>query len=180
VLVLGASGPVGLVAVQAARLLGAGRVVAAARSREGLERAHELGADATVALDAGAPEDVASAIRDAAGGPVDVTVDPLWGEPVVAAIHAAAERGRVVQIGQSAGPEATLPSGAVRGKMLSILGHTTLEAPREVVDRAYLRLVEHAAAGPLVMDHEVLPLDRAADAWRRQEELPRRKLVLRP
>src|SRR5262245_66133784 len=51
VLVLGASGSVGLVAVQTAKLLGAARVVAAGRSAEGLERAGQVGADATVRID---------------------------------------------------------------------------------------------------------------------------------
>jgi NADPH2:quinone reductase len=181
VLVLGASGPVGVVAVQAARLLGARRVVAAARSREGLDRARELGAHAVVELDdGGSPEQLAETIRDAAEGPVDVTIDPLWGKPVAAAAYAATERGRIVQIGQSAGAEAKLPSGPVRGKLLSILGHTSTYAPRDVVDRIYLRLVEHAAEGRLTLDHEVLPLDQAPEAWRRQEEFPRRKLVLSP
>jgi NADPH:quinone reductase-like Zn-dependent oxidoreductase len=66
VLVLGATGVVGLVAVQAARLLGAGRVVAAGRRKEALERCVEVGADATVVL---SPEgDLAEAFRRACGG----------------------------------------------------------------------------------------------------------------
>src|SRR4029077_20333496 len=65
VLVLGATGSVGLVAVQVAKLLGAARVVAAGRSVAGLERATELGADGTVRLDV---DDLASAFKDAFGG----------------------------------------------------------------------------------------------------------------
>src|SRR5829696_1610084 len=76
VLVLGASGACGSVAVQAAKLLGAGRVVAAA--------------------------------RDAAGGDVDVTVDTLWGEPALAAMHVAARFGRHIEIGNVAGLEIDL------------------------------------------------------------------------
>src|SRR5918997_2597215 len=77
VLVLGASGVVGQIAVQAAKLLGAGRVVAAARSAEGLERATGLGADAVVALGAGG--ELPAAMRDASGGDgYDVVLDPLW------------------------------------------------------------------------------------------------------
>jgi NADPH:quinone reductase-like Zn-dependent oxidoreductase len=181
VLVLGASGPVGQVAVQAAKLLGAGRVVAAARDPGGLERARELGADAAVSLASGdEPGRLAEAFRDAAGGDVDVTVDPLWGAPAAAAAHAAAGGGRIVQLGQSASPEATLPSALIRGKLLSILGHTTSAAPREVQASAYRRMAEDAAAGRLTMDHEVLPLEEVAEAWERQAAFPRRKLVLAP
>ena len=120
---LGATGSVGTVAVQAAKLLGAGRVVAAARDAEALERLRELGADATV--DLSTTEDLAQAFRDAAGGEVDVTVDPLWGEPAVAAMQASGRFARLVQIGQSAGAEATVPSAAIRGKAMAVLGHTS-------------------------------------------------------
>jgi len=181
VLVLAASGAVGQIAVQAAKLLGAGRVVAAARDAHGLARARELGADAVVNLGgADGVDDLAEAFRAAAGGAVDVTIDPLWGEPGTAAVHAAAEFGRIVQLGQSAGAEATLPSALLRGNSLSILGHTNVAAPREVTAAAYRRMVEEAAAGRLTVDHEVIELERAGEAWRRQADFPHRKLVLRP
>ncbi len=90
VLVLGATGTVGLVAVQGARLLGAGRVVAAGRSEAGLARAAEAGADATVRLD---EDDLAAAFREACGGEgPNLVVDPLWGEPLQAAVEACAHR----------------------------------------------------------------------------------------
>lgn len=181
VLVLGASGAVGQIAVQAAKLLGAGRVVAAARDAGGLERARELGADAVVDLSAHRGADaLAEAFREAAGGEIDVTVDPLWGEPAAAAAQAGARWGRLVQIGQSASPEATLPSAAVRGKLLSILGHNSMATPQDVLARAYRRMVEHAAEGGLTVDHEIVPLDGIAGAWERQAAFPRRKIVVRP
>jgi len=178
VLVLGASGAVGQIAVQAARLLGAAHVVAAARSAEGLERARALGAHATVSLDE--PDDLAQAFRDAAIGGVDVVIDPLWGEPGVAALEAAGSGARVVQLGQSAGAEATVRSAAVRGTPLSIIGHTNFAVPIEVRRAAYTRMVEHAAAGELTADVETVPLDRAAEAWERQKEGPKTKLVIVP
>ncbi len=182
VLVLAASGAVGKIAVQAAKLLGAGRVVAAARDREGLERARELGADATVDLSDGAgADDLAESIRSAAGGDgVDVTLDPLWGEPMVAAAKASASGARIVSIGQSAGPEATLASATVRGSTLSILGYSNFDVPAEVRASAYRRMVGHAAAGRLTVDHDVVALDKVGEAWERQQAFPRRKLVLRP
>jgi NADPH2:quinone reductase len=178
VLVLGASGAVGLIAVQAAKLLGAGRVVAAARSEKGLERARALGADATVKLDE--HDDLAAAFLDACDGQLDLTIDPVWGEPGAAAIKATSFGGRVVQLGQSASKEATLESGWIRSKLLSILGHTNFAAPAEVRNEAYLRMVRHAAAGELTVDFEVMPLERVAEAWELQEASPGRKLVLSP
>ncbi|HEX4760365.1 MAG TPA: zinc-binding dehydrogenase [Thermoleophilaceae bacterium] len=178
VLVLGASGAVGAIAVQAAKLLGAGRVVAAARSDKGLERAGELGADATVKL--GEREDLANAFQEAADGQLDLTIDPLWGDPAVAAIKATSFGGRLVQLGQSASTEATIPSGAVRTKLLSILGHTNMAAPAEVRNHAYLRMIRHAGAGELTVEYEVMPLAKVREAWELQASSPGRKLVLSP
>ena len=73
-LVLGASGVLGQIAIQSAKLLGATRVVAAARSPEGLARCLELGADAAVRLDE--PDDLPAALGEAAQGRIDVVLDP--------------------------------------------------------------------------------------------------------
>jgi NADPH:quinone reductase len=178
VLVLGATGTVGLVAVQAARLLGAGRVVAAGRSEAGLARAKEAGADETVRLDA---NDLVAAFREACGGEgPNVVIDPLWGEPLAAALEACATGARIVNVGQSAGPEASITSAAVRGKQLEILGFRIEPAGREVIEREYRRLVEHALAGDVRVDIEKVPLDDVADAWQRQSEGAGVKLVVVP
>lgn len=179
VLVLGASGVVGQIAVQGARLLGAGRVVAAARSEDGLARAAELGADATVRLAADA--DTGEAMREAAGdGGYDVVIDPVWGAPASAAVDALAFRGRLVQIGESAGETASLKSASVRGKMVSILGHTNFAVPADVRQTAYRTMAEHAAAGELNVDVERVPLADAAEAWERQRSSPHHKLAIVP
>jgi NADPH:quinone reductase-like Zn-dependent oxidoreductase len=175
VLVLGASGAVGMIGVQAARLLGAGRVVGAARSAEGLRRASELGADATVRLGS---DDDGAALRDALGDGADVVVDPLWGRPLEAALGATHVSARVVQLGESAGATATLPAAIVRGRALSVLGHTNLVVPHQVARDAYERMARHAAAGELQLDTEEIPLERAAEAWERQASAPHHKLVI--
>lgn len=177
VLVLGASGTVGLVAVQAARLLCAGRVVAAGRRPEGLRRCLELGADATVALSSEA--DFAAALRHACGGEgPNLIVDPLWGPPAVAALEAAAPEARLVQLGQSAGADATLSSAVIRGKRLEILGFTNLSVPFAVLAETYSRLVAHAANGRLSLPIERVPFGEALDAWRRLGEGSDTKLVV--
>jgi NADPH2:quinone reductase len=179
VLILGATGTAGYVALQAARLLGAGRVVAAGRNPAGLERAAAAGADATVRLADGA--DLAEEFREACGGEGPTLVfDPLWAEPARAAVEAAAPSARIVNLGQSAGPEATLPSGRVRGKQLDLLGHTNFRVPREVLREHYARLVLHAVAGDIRLDVEEVPLEQVPDAWRRQAEGTDHKLVVVP
>lgn len=179
VLVLGATGTSGLVALQGAKALGAGRVVAAGRSTEGLRRAAELGADATVRI--GEDGDLAQELREACGGDgPTLIVDPLWGPPLEAAVEAAAPGARIVHYGQSAGPTATLTSAAVRGKQLDLLGYSDFALPKDVRDAEYRRLVELATAGTIVVDLERVPLDGVAEAWRRQGEGPGAKLVIVP
>ena len=179
VLILGASGTVGMIAVQVARRLGAGRVVAAARNKARLERARELGADSTVTLEASGAA-LTACLREAAGGDFDVVFDPLWGPPAAAAIEALAHRGRLVQLGQSAGAIASLTSSPIRFRELSILGHTNFASPFAERRAALERMFALAASGELVADYEELPLDALADAWRRQAKSPSAKLVLRP
>jgi NADPH:quinone reductase len=176
VLVLGATGTVGLVATQAAKLLGAKRIVAVGRNRERLKRAAELGADATVSLE---EDDLVAAFKEAAGGngPTHI-VDTLWGPPAVAAIQAAAPGWRLVQIGQSAGAEATLASAVIRGKMGELYGYTDFAVPRNEFREQYLRLVGHAAAGEVVFDIETCPLERVAEAWEQQANGPNAKIVV--
>jgi NADPH:quinone reductase len=179
VLVLGATGSVGLIAVQVARLLGAARVVAAGRSPAGLERAARYGADATLRLDEAA--DLATTFKEAFGGEGPSYVfDALWGEPLAAAVEAAAPRATIVNLGQSAGTTAQLASGFVRFKSLSILGHTNYDVPPDELAEHYRRLVHHALAGEIRLDVERVPLDSVSDAWRRQAEGAGTKLVVVP
>jgi NADPH:quinone reductase-like Zn-dependent oxidoreductase len=178
VLVLGASGVLGQIAVQAAKLLGAARVVAAARSQEGLERCLALGADAAVRL--GEPDDLPAALREAAEDRIDVVIDPVYGEPFVAAVNAASFGARLVQIGAGAGAEATIPSAPIRGKMLVVMGHTNFAAPPEVKREAYERMAEAAVRGEIVVDVDRIPLEQVAEAWERLEAGSHRKLVLVP
>ena len=176
VLVLGATGTVGLVATQAAKLLGAERVVAVGRSPERLKRAAELGADATVSL---GEDDLVAAFKEAAGGngPTHI-VDTLWGPPAAAAIQAAAPGWRLVQVGQSAGAEAELASATIRGKMGELYGYTDFAVPRDEFREQYLRLLGHAAAGEVVFDIATYPLERVAEAWERQADGANAKIVV--
>jgi NADPH2:quinone reductase len=175
VLVLAATGTVGTVAVQAARLLGAGRVVAAGRNREALER---LPADETVRLDA---DDLVTAFGEASGGDgPSLVFDPLWGKPAEAAVAAAAKGARIVQLGQSAGATAELPSAAIRFGGLEFYGYSNFNVPRDVLEREYARLVGHAIADEIRLDVETLPLEAVEAAWHQQAESPNRKLVLVP
>jgi NADPH:quinone reductase-like Zn-dependent oxidoreductase len=178
VLVLGASGIVGQIAVQAAKLLGAGRVVAAARDEGALARAGDAGADALVPLGS---DDLAAALTEASGGDgFDLVLDPLWGEPAVTAMGALKPFGRHVQLGQSAGTEASVSSAAIRSKPIELIGHTNFAADEQRKAAAYGRMAAHAAAGELRVPVERLGLDDVPDAWARVGSSPHAKLVIVP
>jgi NADPH2:quinone reductase len=179
VLVLGATGTVGSIAVQAARLLGAGRIVAAGRDGRRLERARRLGADAVVVMDDGV--DLERAIRDAfPGGGPDVVIDPVWGAPALAAMRIGELNMRLVNLGQAAGAELTLPSATVRGKRLQIIGHSVFETPLDVMRDAHHALIGHAGSGALSVEVETAQLANVAEAWLRQTAGPPAKLVITP
>jgi NADPH2:quinone reductase len=152
VLVLGATGAAGSVAVQAAKLLGAQHVVAAGRDTARLERTLELGADETVTLDGDF------------GEPTYV-FDPLCGEPLERAVAAAAPGARIVQLGQSAAPAASLTSAAIRSKQLELLGYSNFAVAPDVLAEQYRLLVAHAVAGDIVVDVERIPLDDVGSTW---------------
>jgi NADPH2:quinone reductase len=158
VLILGATGTAGRVAIQAAKLLGAAHVVAAGRDPERLQQAVGLGADETVALDGDF------------GEPTYV-FDPLCGEPLEKAVAAAAPGARIVQLGQSAGAAATLTSAAIRSKQLEIYGHSNFAVPPDVIAEQYRTLVGHAMAGDIRLDVERIGLDEIAAAWGRPGKL---------
>jgi NADPH:quinone reductase len=178
VLVLGATGAVGQVAVQLAKLLGAGRVVGAGRNAELLERVRELGADDVVELGAAPGGDISAAFEEAAGGPLDIVIDPLWGEPAMAALRVLATEGRLVNVGQSAGTDVRIPLEVVRNRQGTI--HAISSGWTGLAQKAslYDRLLDYALTGHLTVNREVIPLADVGAAWERQDASPGRKLVI--
>jgi NADPH:quinone reductase-like Zn-dependent oxidoreductase len=174
VLVLGATGVVGRIGVQAAQLLGAGRVVAAGRDRDALDEVRGLGADEVVVLEG----DLGEALKAAAGDGYDVVLDVVFGPPLEAALPATTIGARIVTVGAGAGMEVPLPMATFVGRTL--IGHSNAYMPVEVRRAAYERMARHAAAGELRIDVDTVPLADVADAWARQAGSPHRKIVLVP
>ncbi|WP_301548239.1 zinc-binding alcohol dehydrogenase family protein [Micromonospora sp. C95] len=171
VVILGAGGVVGQAAVQLARLHGARRVVAAARSAAARERARLLGADAVVTLtDTDDVDTLAGWLVDACDGPADVVLDPLFGVPAAAALRTLAPRGRLVNLGSSAGEQAPFDSATLRSRSLRILGYTNNELAPARRAQAIREIAGHVAAGRLAATHETVPLAEVADAWTRQAD----------
>ena len=174
ILILGATGVAGQLAIQAAHHLGAKRVIAAGRNVGALAKEN---VDAIVALDQ--PED---AVREAfvaeAEKGIDVVIDYLWGRPTELLLDALAKTfkpsstksTRLVEVGQSAGPTITLSGSVLRSVDLKLLGSGFGSVPLATIFTAIPVLFEMAAVGKFHVDVEPVPLADVETAWNRVEK----------
>ncbi len=184
VLILGATGVIGQLAVQMAKLLGARRVIGAGRNERMLSILSELGADATIQLDQD-QDSLKDAFARAAGDQgFDVIIDYLWGRPTEALLAAitksefavVTKETRLVQAGESAGPTISLPAAVLRSTALTILGTAGIPS-REVLVEAMQQVMARAARGELRIETERVPLADIARVWQRQGQSGRRIVV---
>jgi NADPH:quinone reductase-like Zn-dependent oxidoreductase len=174
VLVLGATGSVGQIVVQAARALGARRVVAAGRDQATLDALLGRGADAIVTLDEGYED----RLVEASEGGFDLVVDSLYGEPMVAGIRATREGGRIVNLGMRAGRTVELPGIPFKGR--DLLSCSVGAIAPEVQTRAFADLCGLARRGEIDVASELTRLADIAASWERQDSSPHVKLLVEP
>lgn len=176
VLLLGATGVTGQLAIRIAKLLGAGRVVAAGRNREILDRLHELGADAVIPIDVPSGELSEAFAHEAGTSGFQVVVDYVWGQPAEAFFAAITRKEfaaiesetRYVQAGEGARATITLPAALLRSTPVTIMG-TAGMPPRELLLDAMQEVVTHAASGELKIDTERVPLTEIEETWEREQ-----------
>lgn len=168
VLVLGGGGVVGQAAIQLAKLGGARRVVAACRSGSARQRADRVGADAIVPLSGRDVAALSADLKAGTDGPVDLVVDPLFGEPAAAALRTLRSGGRLVNLGSSAGETAPIASATLRAGSLSVLGYTNNDLTVDQRADAIRVIAEHVRAGRLTLDYESVALADISEAWARQ------------
>jgi NADPH2:quinone reductase len=183
VLVQGATGVAGRLAVQVARLLGAGRVVATGRDDDQLREVRAIGAD-TVINTAVSDEALARAYTDAKGDGYDVVVDYLWGRPteillraLVPSSFAFGRRTRVIQVGESAGTGLTLAAASLRTSGVEIYGAAKGLSPH-TMGEALDQIVTWTRSGQLTFDVEKVPLSDIETAWRRTDLKGKRLVVV--
>jgi len=187
VLILGATGVAGQLAVQIAKHLGAERVVAAGRNRRVLARLQSLGADATLSLDAPEQELTEALVREAGSKGFDIVLDYVWGRPTEILLRAltrhdleaAASRTRLVAIGEMAGPTIALPAAALRSSGIELYGSGGGSVPHQAIFEAFPKIWALAADGTLRIETERVPLADVERAWQR-EDLDGRRLVVAP
>ncbi len=175
VLVLGATGVTGSVAVQLAKAkFGAGHVLAVGRDRTRLDWLYSVGADETIPLMGDFPNLLAAAHRS---HPIDVVLDYLWGEPAESVLdaltntglHAGYQATRYVQIGAMAGPTIQLPAAALRSAGIEMVGVGIGSVPPEAHARANTELLptlfDMVAGGNLHITTDTQPLAAVEQLW---------------
>ncbi|MDR3739137.1 MAG: zinc-binding alcohol dehydrogenase family protein [Terracidiphilus sp.] len=182
VVILGATGVAGHLAIQSARRLGAGRIVAAGRNVQSLAGEN---VDAVIGLgeEEGAVREAMA--REAAAG-IDVVIDYLWGRPTELLLEALAKgfnaaatrQTRWVEVGSSAGTTITLPGATLRSVDLRLLGSGFGSVPLEGIYAAIPQLFAMATEGALRLDVETVPLAEVEQAWTRTEKAQRLVLTV--
>jgi NADPH:quinone reductase-like Zn-dependent oxidoreductase len=186
VLILGATGVAGQLAVQIAKRLGARRVIAAGRNPEALETLKSLGADAVISLEQDHDSLVSAFRTEYVGGGFDIVLDYLWGQPAEAVLEAISQRGldhaasriRFIQIGSSAGRNISLPAATLRSSGLELLGSGFGSASFDQIRIAIAEFFESVAKAPFRFNTQAAPLREVEALWNQAEQGTR--LVFQP
>ncbi len=168
VLVLGATGVAGQLAVQVAQHLGAKDVIAVGRRAQALAALRELGATTTVLLEeTGAAERLGRAAQV-----IDVALDYLWGQPTADALTAIVparadetQRLQWIQVGSVAGVTSPIPSAALRANRLQIMGSGQGSVSTRDILGELPRLAELISNGTLRVNARAVPLADVHQAW---------------
>lgn len=174
VLILGATGVAGQLAIQTARILGAKRVIAGGRNVAGL-----TGADVDTVISLAEPEEsiVEALAKEVANG-IDVVIDYVWGRPAELTLEALAKgfklfathATRFIQVGSMAGRNINLPAEVLRSVDLTLKGSGFGSASLETIFAAIPALFDQAAAGKLTIDVHQVPLAEVEAAWNQVEK----------
>ncbi|HUD23573.1 MAG TPA: zinc-binding alcohol dehydrogenase family protein [Acidobacteriaceae bacterium] len=175
VLVNGATGVAGQQAIQAAKQLGARRVIATGREQETLQKLLALGADETIWLQQSDDALVGSFRRALAE--VDVVLDYLWGRSAECILAAAKGRGnpqgerrvRYVQIGSISGNAISLNADLLRSSGVEMMGSGLGSLSAAAIVQALTEMFEAAASTGLKIETESVPLSEVETAWGRTE-----------
>lgn len=186
VLVLGATGVAGQLAVQIAKHRGARRVVAVGRNPEALEKLKDLGADAAISLNQDRDSLTEVLRNEYSETGIDVVLDYLWGQPAETVLSAFTQRGlrksaprvRFIQIGASAGATINLNAAALRSSGLELLGSGFGSASLEQIKIAVAEFFNAAVATPFQFSMKTAPLSEVETLWNRVD--PGTRLVFQP
>jgi NADPH:quinone reductase-like Zn-dependent oxidoreductase len=185
VLVNGATGTAGRLAVQLSKYLGAGKVIATGRNAEELEEARQLGADVVIPFTLGllhpsGAEDYENALKRVFASGIDVVIDYLWGESaktIIVAIAKAVEDGtpvRFVHVGGASREEnIELPGAALRSSAIMLMGSGVKSVRLPILLQAIRSVFEAVQPARLKIATKVVPLAEVGETWDKAAGKPR-------
>ena len=179
VLVNGATGTAGRLAVQIAKHMGAKKVIATGRNVEALKALTAIGADVTIPLgDAG--DEFENAVQEQFGNDrIDVILDYLWEESAERVIIAGAKAGqealpiRFVHIGSVSAPNITLPSAALRSSAIELMGSGIGSIPMDRLLKSVEDLMQATVPAGFAIATKVRPLSEVETVWSTAGNIPR-------
>ncbi len=178
VLVNGATGTAGRLAVQIARHLGAGKIIATGRNADALRSVAVLGADVTIPLVA-SEQALEDSFKEQFAAGVDVVIDYLWGKSAELLLTAGAKAGtgavpiRFVQVGSVSGSDITLPSAVLRSSAIELMGSGIGSVPLDRLVAAVGGLLQAAVPGGFKIAATPVPLSEVEQAWPRDDSARR-------
>ncbi len=186
VLIMGATGVAGKLAIEIARHLGAGRVVAAGRNAHVLGTLTSIGADAVIPLEQTDDDLAAHFAREARAHHFDVVLDYLWGRPTEILLNALTGHDlkaegratRVIEIGEMAGPAIALPAAVLRSTAIQISGSGGGGVSPQAILETFPKMWALAAAGGLHVDVDRIPLADVEAAWNTHDASGRRAVII--
>jgi NADPH:quinone reductase-like Zn-dependent oxidoreductase len=170
VLVNGATGAAGRLAVQIARHLGARKVIATGRNVATLQEVEALGADVTVPLVEN-DETLESRLMEQFSQRVDVVIDYLWGKSAEAILIAGAKAGvegvpmRFVQVGSTSGPNINLPSAVLRSSAIEMMGSGIGSVSLDRLVRSVEGVLRATGPAGLRIATRTVPMSQIEKAW---------------
>ena len=181
VLILGATGTAGQLAVQIAKSRGARHIIAAGRNPEALEKLKSLGANTVISLTQDSDALIAALRTEFAANGLDIVLDYLWGPPTESVLAAIAQKGaiksgsrvRYVQIGNLAGATIALGAHTLRSANLELLGSGFGSASLPDILRAIAEFFTLAAKSPFDFTYKTVPLSDVASAWNEKSDTTR-------
>lgn len=170
VVILGATGSAGRLAVQAAKHLGAGVVIGVGRDQKQLDALPGLGADDVIAL-ADLPANLDRIMS------ADIVVDYIWGQPAADLMagfarerHGSAQQLTWIQIGSMAGANADIPSAALRSMPLQVVGSGIGSVPVSDFLAELSPLADEISTGTLRTQARAVPLAEVETVWEQPED----------
>jgi NADPH:quinone reductase-like Zn-dependent oxidoreductase len=181
VLVNGATGTAGRLAVQLAKHMGARKVIATGRDPDALRLAGDLGADVTISLSIDQKDLQGALTAEFRGDGVDIVLDYVWGKSaetllsIVAKVSDPSRPVRYVEIGSTSGPDVTLPSALLRAVPVTLMGSGFGSVPPREIMAAVAYVMRAVVPAKLRIETTEVPLAEVGRAW--SEDIGRSRMV---